>query len=30
MQWVAIIFVGTGRLLATTVAAGSGRVLRRT
>ncbi|MFI1167952.1 hypothetical protein ACH4UM_31225 [Streptomyces sp. NPDC020801] len=30
MQWVAIIFIGTGWLLATTVAAGAGRVLRRT
>ncbi|MCX5008414.1 hypothetical protein OHB05_38235 [Streptomyces sp. NBC_00638] len=30
MQWVAIVFVGTGWLLATTVAAGAGRVLRRT
>ncbi|WP_406376212.1 hypothetical protein OG788_42370 [Streptomyces sp. NBC_00647] len=30
MQWVAIVFVGTGRLPATTVAAGAGRVLRRT
>ncbi|WP_189958294.1 hypothetical protein [Streptomyces alanosinicus] len=30
MQWVAILLIGTGWLLATTVAAGAGRVLRRT
>ncbi|RPF39260.1 hypothetical protein [Streptomyces sp. TLI_185] len=30
MQWVGIILIGTGWLLATTVAAGAGRVLRRT
>lgn len=29
MQWVAILLIGTGWLLATTVAAGAGRVLRR-
>ncbi|MEU9954596.1 membrane-associated oxidoreductase [Streptomyces sp. NPDC050982] len=30
MQWIAIVLIGTGWLLATTVAAGAGRVLRRT
>ncbi|MFK0279819.1 hypothetical protein ACIQVL_05000 [Streptomyces sp. NPDC090499] len=30
MQWVGIVLIGTGWLLATTVAAGAGRVLRRT
>jgi hypothetical protein len=30
MQWVAIILIGSGWLLATTVAAGAGRILRRT
>lgn len=30
MQWVAIVLVGSGWLLATTVAAGAGRILRRT
>jgi len=29
MQWVGIVLIGTGWLLATTVAAGAGRVLRR-
>lgn len=30
MQWAGIVLIGTGWLLATTVAAGAGRVLRRT
>ncbi|WP_331765913.1 hypothetical protein [Embleya sp. NBC_00896] len=30
MQWVAVVLIGTGWLLATTVAAGAVRVLRRT
>ncbi|MFF3456902.1 hypothetical protein ACFYXH_21710 [Streptomyces sp. NPDC002730] len=30
LQWAAVVLIGTGWLLATTVAAGAGRVLRRT
>lgn len=30
MQWAGIVLIGTGWLLATTIAAGAGRVLRRT